>query len=563
MLTIPGTSALFLWPLVLLSAGPAAVSVVRAQGFADDFSRNSLHYTLERHESGSGLGQAVEGDQGLFLSARVVDGDRDDLRLSIAGQTDHVVAQVALERASLVSRTQGRAGVRLEGNFYNDTAAPSAPGVATGAEGDVYFSLELFAEANGVRGGRVCASRIDMSGEATPLGLFSEPFCEALDGFVPAFGVGYRLALTLDRDAGTMTAEIDGLARVYPLSTPVHQAHGAAKYLEAFVEGGAGEAVIEISGVETDDIGDDFTVEMPVFPGYRAFRNLDRPLERYLHDNGEEQATLSVAVPAGADYNEIRLGVWNVVDHLQARLMLSSESIIEADSSIGAGLQGSFYRDSPAGQVSDEAEMSGIVQAQLILSQTGGPSAAGAHAEYCLWRQTGASFESFEPLLDPERRCLDLGISPRMDVSYPAVLSLDRDAGVMIFGLGDVTRVHNIATPVHDASDAQYEVVLYAQGDARGIAYLDDLRTANGALTSAESGLEIVPYIRDPIVGEGGGEPLDDGVIVLPPDTAPGSAGGCSAGGIREDRQPLLSLLAGVAMLILVRRTRVRHRLRD
>lgn len=109
------------------------MSTVGAQGFADDFSPNSLHYTLARREGTGGLGQVLAGDQGLRMSARVVESGVDDLRLTMAGPTDHIVARVVLESASFASYADGVAGVRIEGNFYNDTADP---GSGTAASGD-------------------------------------------------------------------------------------------------------------------------------------------------------------------------------------------------------------------------------------------------------------------------------------------------------------------------------------------------------------------------------------------------------------------------------------------
>jgi|GEM_PF-777930 len=551
MLPSVRSSFLLLSLAVLSAGGPAVVSTVGAQGFADDFSRNSLHYTLARREGTSGLGQVLAGDQGLRMSARVVEPGFDELRLTIAGPTDHIVARVVLERASFASFADGEAGVRIEGNFYNDTADP---GSGMAASGDIYFSLVLFARADGSRGGQLCASRTDDTGETRPLRYFGEAFCEPFAGFVPEFDAEYRLVLTLDRANGVMTAEIDGLARVVELSTRVYQAHSGAKYLEAFVTQGVGDTLIEVRGVETDNFGDDFTVDLPVFPGYRPFLDFDRPADRRLFIDEVGRARLSLAAPEGVDYDETRLGVWNVMDHLQGRLMLSSESTIEEGSTIGVGLQGAFYRDSPVGAPALETASVGSVQAQLMLTQSGGLSTDGGYAEYCLWRQAGPNGDIVVPLLDQERRCLDMGFTPRVDVPYSATVALDRDAGVIIFSLGEVTRVHNVSTQIHSAPDSRHEVVLFAQGGARGVAYLDDLRTANGALTSAESGLEIVPYIHDAADPPGVDELLDDGVIVLAPDASRGRAGGCAVAGDRGALQAFVFLLPGAAMTLLARR---------
>ena len=414
----------------------------------------------------------------------------------------------------------------------------------------------LFARADGSRGGRLCASRTDDTGESRPLRNFCEVFCEPFAGFVPEFEAEYRPALTLDRANGTITAEIDGLARAVELSTRVYQAHSGAKYLEAFVTQGVGDTLIEVRGVETDNFGDDFTADLPVFPGYRPFLDFDRPADRRLFIDAAGKARLSIAAPEGVDYDEARLGVWNVMDHLQGRLMLSSELTIEEGSAIGVGLQGASYRDSPVGGFALETASVGSVQAQLMPTQSGGLSNDGGYAEYCLRRQAGTNGENVVPLLDPERRCRDMGFTPRVDMPYSAAVALDRDAGVIIFSLGEVTRVHQFATQIHSAPDTRHEVVPFAQGGARGVACLDDLRTANGALTSAESGLEIVPYIHDPTDRPGVDEPLDDGVVVLAPDAFRGRAGGFAVAGDRGALEAFVFLLPGAAMILLARRRR-------
>jgi len=234
--------------------------------------------------------------------------------------------------------------------------------------------------------------------------------------------------------------------------------------------------------------------------------------------------------------------------------MLSSESTIEEGSTIGVGLQGAFYRNSPVGGPALKTASVGSVQAQLMLSHSGAPFADGGFAEYCLWRQTGPNDDTVEPLLDPERRCLDMSFTPRVDIPCAATVVLDRGAGVMIFRLGEVTRVRNVSRRILDAPECRHEVVLYAQGGARGVAYLDDQRTANGALTSSESGLEIDPCIHDSTDRPGVDEPLDDGVVVLAPDDSRGRAGGCAVAGDRGALQAFVFLLPGAAMTLLARR---------
>lgn len=459
-----------------------------AQGFADDFSRNSLRYALERAPGSSGLGQVEVVERGLRFSARVISSGRDDVHMAVAGPTDKFTARLVLGGSTAVTAVDGEAGAGISGMLYSDTA-----GVAASPAGRVFAELALFVKADGERGVRLCLDRRDENDASGPLGVFGDQLCEVLDGFSPRVEVEHALGLALDRDAGTLTATLDSVQRVIVLPGEVFEASDRSMFLRVYQEGGAGQVSVDILGVETDGLVDDFSISPPAFPGYEPLSNRGGAGEQTVDiDAATERARFSLTGRPDQGYRQVTLRPQIASDYLEGILSLDT-SELPTDSRATLRLQGRFYNDTSAPPDPPGDAVSGDVRGIVQLARVRDDRIL---AQYCLWRESIEPGVGFEPLLHPERPCLDFGIQAESRVGYRASITLDRASGGMKFSLGDVSRVHAISTPVNDVARPRFNILLSMAGAGVAVGYLDDFRTAPDALTPGESGEWPEPYIH-------------------------------------------------------------------
>lgn len=545
--TSPATTA-----LLLLATGLAATSPVAAQsseapeGYADDFSRDSLRYGAEVDTNSAGNGTAEIVADGVRLRVDAPEGADDYLFFTAAAPGDTFSATVSM--ASITGAVDGQGGVWLEAFPFNSRA--DFGGENGDQDSDVYAAITLDFFGNGGRAANLCLATVRNDGPWDVYPGFGDDGsgCVTFEDFLPEFGTEYTLGLALDREAATLTASIDGLSQVVPLSTPIFAAASQRRDVQ-LVRFGEGTAAATVHGIATETFADDFRSDPIALAPYQT-----------PDDSGGREGTVRVVdgrarfdvASDGESYRQasLRFTRDNLPDYLEVDIMLSSETALSSAGRAGARLQGRLYNDTAEGGFNDRE---GDVYASVELTFRGN---GGRSAEYCLNRIDDADGEARTPLLDGGDNCVNFGFLPELDTAYEARLILDREAGTITFAIDDEVRVHDIATAILEPGSGYREIIAYADNDAAAIAFADDLRTAEDALTSEEIAAAGAPVgTSDPMDGAMPVDVVDSTTDTNASDGSGGSGGGCSivSGGSRD---PLLSLLALLGLLGIVRRRR-------
>lgn len=542
------TGALGVAPVAAQSTAPSAA-------YADDFARDSLRYSAEADTNSAGNGTAEVVADGVRLSVDAPAGQDDYLYFSAAAPGDTFSATVTME--SVAGDVEGGSAIWHEAFTHNNRA--DFGGGDGSQDGDVYAAVTLDFFGNGGRRASLCLAIVRDEGDWDAFPSFGSDgdSCVPFEGFLPDIGTEYTLGIALDREAATLTASIDGMVQVVPITTPIFAASRDRRSLQ-LVRFREGTAVATVHGVATESFADDFRTDPIALGPYQLSDDAsDREGTVRIVDG---RARFDVASD-GNSYRQatLRFARDRLPDYLEADLTLSSESALSTGGRVGARLQGRLYNDTAAGGFNDrEGDVNASVQ--LTFRDDGGRS-----AEYCLVRNDDADGETATPLLDAERDCLNFGFLPELDTAHEARLVLDREAGTLTFAIDDEVRVHDIATAILESGNGYREVVAYADDESVAVAFADDLRTSADAMTAEE-----IAAANAPVEGE---DPMDTGasdtdelpdaetpVEVAEPTPAAsgsgGSGGGCSIAST-GDRDPLLGLLALLALVPLARRRRL------
>jgi len=560
--------------------------MAQSEGYADDFSQNSLRYSAGADTNSAGNGTAEIVDDGVRLTVDAPAGNNDYLYFNAAATGDEFAATVTMDSAT--GDIGGGSGIWLEATLFNGTA--DFAGGNGSQEGDVYAAITLDFFGNGGRQATLCLSLQSDDGNGNPYPGFGSDgnSCEPFDDFLPELGAEYTLSVSLDREASTLVATIDEQEKVVPITTPVFAAGNPRRQLQ-LVRFEEGTAVATVHGVASEGFADDFRADPIVLAPYQI------PF-----DPSGEEGTVTIAdgrarfdVASDGDFYRqatLRFVQDRLPDHLEADMTMSSNSTVPATGRVGARVQGVLYNDTAEGGFNGRE---GAVYGSVELTFRGN---GGRSAEYCLARSDDADGQSRTTLLDTERDCLNFGFLPELDTAYQLRLVLDREAGQVTFAIDDEVRVHDIATPILDAGDNRFrELVVYADDQSVAVGFADDLRTAADAMTAEETAAANAPMEgTDPVemetesdtegttAGDTDGDAGTDApgmtdmtmtpVMAMTPGTtdsagstdpvtptsgggSSGSGGGCSitSGGQRD---PVFGLLALLAIVGVARRRR-------
>jgi len=516
-----------------------ATTVSHAQplDFADDFSAESLRFTVDRRtEDRSVRSYEVREDRVVMTAAATSDDDQGQAELDAWGRSDSITARISLDSVDLPPDRDANVKARIAGTFYNEMA----DGGSNGNVGDVYIQLRLRARGDGSREASICVDR-ELEDDSEGVLLFDDGSagCERFPDFVPELGTPYTLSVAVDREAGMLTWSVDDMERSVSLGQPVFLPARDRRGVQVTQEGTPGEAVASIYSVSTDDYTQDFALEAPVIGPYRPFFDLQNPGRTLSVVDGRAR----LEVTSGVDGDErLALPVLVDTDRIEATLELSSESTIAGTSadgeeaSVDVSLGGTFYNDTAEGGFN---ENEGNVFSEVFIGlDEGAPT-----LRYCMFRSNTADFSDTNALVAVgDDDCAEIGIAAAYDTPYPVTIELDRDAGLMRFTAGETERTHTIATPIFSPeSDRRFiRARARAQNGSTVVAYVDDYRTSADAPLVANNGMPATSADTDSTTSSNGGS---------------GGSSGCSIHGDRSGGLTwLLGLFAAAALVVRRRR---------
>jgi len=561
----------------------ASASHAQSLEFADDFSAESLRFTVDRRpEDRSVRTYDILDDRIVMTVSATSNDDQGRAELDAWGRSDSITARVSLDSVDLPVDRDADSRLRVAGHFYNEMA----DGGTNGRVGDVYVQLRLRARGDGSREASICVDR-ELEDGSEGVALFEDgDNCETFPDFVPELGTAYTLSVGVDRAAGTLTWSIDDQVRSVGLGQPVFLPARGRRSVQLTQEGTPGEAIASVYSVGIDGHAQDFTVEAPVIGPYRPFFDLQNRGRTLSVVDG--RARLESASADGGD-ERLSMPVIGDSDRIEATLELSSESTLAGtgtdgeDAPAGISLGGTFYNDTAEGGFN---ENEGNVFSVIFVETADGQP----ELRYCMFRSNTTDFSDSNALLaEGEVSCPDFGIAADFDTAYPVSIELDRDAGLMRFRAGEIERTHTIATPIFspESNDRFIRVQARARNGSTAVGYADDFRTsadaplvANGGVTDDTDAEEPATQdMQDMDVGDtetpedadadgtetpddtdaDGTETPDTTTDAEPATSSSGGSsggGGCSIGGERSDGLTwLLGLLAAGAIVVRRRRT--------
>ena len=519
-------------------------TAAQSTGYADDFTSDSLRYSADAVTFGdsAGNGTATNSVDGVQLTVDAPVDSNDYVFFTVSNAPGDIFS-TTVTMDSAIGAVQSESGIQLEAGLYNDTV--DFGGENFSSNGNVRASINLIFSGDGGSRAELCLASVREEGDWQPVEGFAEGgnYCSSFDELRLAFDTEYSLALMLDREAATLTASVNEATQVVSINTPILSPSRFVRHIQLF-EFGEGTAAATIHGISTDSFVDNFRTDPIVLGPYQASDDASGREGTVRID--DERARFDVASD-GDSYRQATLRFTNPLpDYLEAMISVSSESTLSTQGRIGNRLQGRIYNDTAAGGFNDRE---GDIYASVQLTFRGD---GGRSAEYCMERSNDADGESTLPLLDANEFCLNFGFLPELETEYPASLILDREAGTMMFSLGDEVHVHDIATPILEPGNGYREITVFADDNSVAVGYVDDLRTAADALTAEE-----IAAATTTVDGSDTASATVNGVDVAaaPTSSSGSSSGGCSivASGPRD---PSLGLLALLATVLLIRRRR-------
>jgi len=516
-----------------------ATTVSHAQPleFADDFSTESLRFTVDRRtDDRSVRSYEVLEDRVVMTAAATSNDDQGQADLDAWGRSDSITARISLDSVDLPVDRDADAKARIAGTFYNEMA----DGGSNGNIGDVYIQLRLRARGDGSREASICVDReLEDGSEGVLLFENGSANCESFPDFVPEFGTPYTLSVSVDREAGMLTWSVDDMERSVALGQPVFMPARDRRSVQVTQEGTPGEAVASVYSIATDNYAQDFALEAPAIGPYRPFFDLENPGRTLAVVDGRAR----LEVTSGVDGDErLALPVIGDSDRIEATLELSSESTIAGTSadgeeaSVDVSLGGTFYNDTAEGGFN---ENEGNVFSEVFIGlDEGDPT-----LRYCMFRSNTADFSDTNALVAVgDDDCAEIGVAAAFDTPYPVAIELDRDAGLMRFTVSETERTHTIATPIYSPeSDRRFiRARARAQRGSTVVAYVDDYRTSADAPLVANNGMPDTTADTDSTTSSNGGS---------------GGSSGCSIHGDRSGGLTwLLGLFAAAALVVRRRR---------
>jgi len=447
-----------------------------ALDFVDDFSNPSVaHYGVETNENEGIYG--VSAVDGAIRLESVLIGDVDccsDVRLKSAGRTDSVSARVSLSSdIRLPLDRDAHARIGLQSPLWNTTQDYGFDDNV----GDVRVRVYLELRGDGERVARACTDVQIGGNDNESLDLFDGNNCVNFNAF-ESLDTEYTLSMSVNRETSMLTVSVDDES--YEVSTNGTAYQPAEQRIEINNrhEASSGRAVGLVHALSTDNFTDDFAGTVPVIAPYRplyATQNRGSTVEvvdgrlvlRHDSEFGDENAPRFVS--------------GNPSDYVAATVEISSESRA-GEGRMDVGVGGQMYNDIADKGVNGQ-EGAVYAATQLVVNDDG-----EAFVEYCAFRSNTSDFSDTTQIIgdDPEN-CPRFAEPMMMDKPYRVSIAIDRERGVIVYGVNDETVEHTVTTGVFTPFNYFQGTRANAKGGSAVVAYADDLAYAADAVPLVES----------------------------------------------------------------------------
>lgn len=485
----------------------------------------------------------------VVQSGRYPGQDDDNVYLFPQVPTDHFEALVTLESETDIGDFGMRAVASIQAVLYNELA----DGGTDGSFGDVRAELELAADANGMRRVEYCLRRFDdAQGDSRTNLLPNNRSCIAMPA---SFQIGdsHRLAISLDREAATVTFRMDGHSVVVPIATAMHTAADPTSQLVVESRNGA-RAVASIDELRTspdaltqEEIESGLTTP-PAFPEPAeeivADSSIDFPFEPFAEvsftdDFSSDTSLFGIDIwPRGSDAGlalvdgalelqshaesadqsaSAALEVQDETDFIRATASISERtSLTPGENEASFDLEAVFHNDTIDGGLDNRQ---GDIQTKIRLRAMGtGEWRVAAEINR---RNAEGNLESPQEIFGEDGYHI-FELTPAFDTPIDLSIELDRENRVMKFMADE--QVHEVALPGELYLPAQRRLQFRAwHGNAnsgRAVVRIHALQTENLDLDFSEDHPTMAPYRPNwESFAPGRSVTVEDGRLVLRADS--------------------------------------------
>lgn len=447
-------------------------------------------------------------------------------RLFLVENSDYLETTFTITNETVLG-DEGRAAGQLEISLYNELA----DGGVDGRIGDVSALLIAEVRADGRSSVEYCLFRVIDADGNNEGGLADGEFCR----FLPIrfeIGMPLRVAVSLDRNAGTVTFRANEFGAVEPVEGPIFNhsdqftvisasprdlatsvlsideiRNSSTALTDTEINAGATEptpfppiqteATVEDSSIafpftisEPIDFVDDFSQPTALlsFDPDRRDNELSGEYGIAFIDNG---LMIEAAEPGGDDCCSTgRLRVQDRTDFLSARVLISSDSRIpvEGRASSSIRIEGTWYNDTQDFGFDDRG---GDVHVQSNIQINGN---GAREASFCFSRDTGDGNNEDLNLFDGGN-CGFFDVLPEFDTEYELSIALDREAATMTFTLDDESQVIDLVGPVFEAERSDRAVSVQHRGNSgRSVGSLFSITTDSTTIDFTNGETLIAPY---------------------------------------------------------------------
>lgn len=463
------------------SAGTAlfANSALAQDGiFADDFSSDSVRYSINRFSETTGDPSLIVRGDGMLFSA-----DSDGTGQSFIGLRDNSGGDSYSATFTFLGEAlQLSPGAFAEFRFDSVLGNTQSDGADIG---DVYIGMNAALDNAGqfVFGG-ICLGQQDENGGYESLNVFQVGTnnCTGFDGFSSAVTIAPDLpttfGYTVDRENKTFTVNINDAQRV--ISLPVDALFAprqTERYLGLSIDNGIAAAQILVSGIAVDGDAKDFAIDAPSIGRYRLYTDPGGDA------NIEDGKLVINTVSENDRSSNVNLQLEQPTDYIEAELVLSSASVFSAPQHrIGTGVEAILFNDIADGGSDGRL---GDVRGQIAIDVQGNGL---RRVEVCLQRYD-ADGNNRVGLLDPDdsnQRCQELPVAAVLDTPMRVAMWIDRAASTFNFKVDGHALAIPLSTEFYSAAEPYSQVYMYSRDGAVVKGSMDNVRTAPDALLASE-----------------------------------------------------------------------------
>lgn len=446
--------------------------------FADDFSVNTIRYSIEENNANSdqvnsGITSEVGGirmstltDGSQSAAARLRVNDRSTY-ISVTGRFD--TDNIALNGAFARIQTFG---------FVSNNIPPSDREDPDSIAGNIQASLFYDFNGDGLSNLFLCLGRIaeDLSFENYQIFENNTDHCMNFMELSVSPEESLTLGFSID-EGNNLTLEINGTSQVINLPGQFYPTNVFGTVIEQTTFGGdGGNSSFIISSVSTSTGTDDFSSSEPVLNRYTF--NVPGQAGFPIIENERVKADFTSRVDAG---NSVELGLVDVGTYFESTVEISSESSFdEQDQSVQAFFDVVMANNSQDNGVDGQT---GDIRGSISIEMR---NDGRRRIEYCLSESLDPQGNDLEGLLNEgERSCVELPVLAELDQSYRLAINFDRENSSVTFRIDEFSHTE-ILPALFAANSPRASVGIGGNNGARFVGFIDDIRNSNSALTTTE-----------------------------------------------------------------------------